>query len=118
MKLFKGDVNFPRAARGEIRLIENASQSTHDARGAFWGDVVADPHVHAFVPSDGHSWGYDALEIPYRRWSELREPQQQFMSCDFVFRRIAQDAFDPVALSDEVDESGVSSVKHRVARIL
>jgi hypothetical protein len=37
---------------------------------------------------------------------------------DFILCRIAQDAFDPVALSDEVDESGVSSVKHRVARIL
>src|SRR6266446_4749988 len=40
------------------------------------------------------------------------------MGGDFIFRRIAQDAFDPVALSDEVDESGVSSVKHRVARVL
>jgi hypothetical protein len=39
------------------------------------------------------------------------------MSCDFVLRRIAQDAFNPVALADEVDESGVSSVKHGMARI-
>jgi hypothetical protein len=34
------------------------------------------------------------------------------MSRDFVLRRIAQDAFDPVALTDEVNESGVSSIKH------
>jgi hypothetical protein len=69
------------------------------------------------MPSDGHPWGHDGLEIPYRRWGELNEPQQLFMSRDFVFRRISQDAFDPVALSDEVDESRVSSVKHGVARI-
>jgi hypothetical protein len=38
------------------------------------------------------------------------------MGSNFTFRRIAQDAFDPVALSDEVDESAVSSVKHGVTR--
>jgi len=69
------------------------------------------------MSSDGHPWGYDGLEIPYRCWVELNEPQQLFMSRDFIFRRIAQDAFDPVALVDEVDESGVSSVKHGMARI-
>jgi hypothetical protein len=62
------------------------------------------------MPSDGHPWGDDGLEIPYRCWAELNELQQLFMSRDFVFRRIAQDAFDPIALADEVDESGVSSV--------
>ena len=40
------------------------------------------------------------------------------MSRDFILRRIAQDAFDPVALADEVDESRMSSVKHEVARNL
>jgi len=39
------------------------------------------------------------------------------MGGNFIFRRIAQDAFNPVALADEVDESGVSSVKHGMARI-
>jgi hypothetical protein len=34
------------------------------------------------------------------------------MGGDFIVRRIAQDAFDPVTLSDEVVESGVSSLKH------
>jgi hypothetical protein len=38
------------------------------------------------------------------------------MSHDFVLCRIAQDAFDPVALADEVNESGVSSIKHGMAR--
>jgi hypothetical protein len=36
---------------------------------------------------------------------------------DFIFGRIAQDAFDPVALADEVDEAGVGSVKHGMTRI-
>jgi len=36
------------------------------------------------------------------------------MGGDFIFFQIAQDAFDPVALADEVDESGVSSVKHEM----
>ena|SRR6266446_1658124 len=40
------------------------------------------------------------------------------MSRDFILRRIAQDAFDLVALADEVDETGVSSVKHGIARNL
>jgi hypothetical protein len=39
------------------------------------------------------------------------------MGGNFTFRRIVQDAFDPVALSDEVDESRVSSVKHGLAAI-
>jgi hypothetical protein len=37
------------------------------------------------------------------------------MGGDFIFGRNAQDAFDPVALADEVDESGVSSIKHGMA---
>jgi len=49
---------------------------------------------------------------------ELREFHQSFMGGNFVFCRIAQDAFNPVALADEVDETGVGSVKHRVTRIL
>src|SRR5258708_34808934 len=36
------------------------------------------------------------------------------MGGDFIFFQIAQDAFDPVALADEVAESGVSSVKHEM----
>jgi hypothetical protein len=37
------------------------------------------------------------------------------MGGDFIFGRIAQDAFDPIAHADEVNESGMSSVKHGMA---
>src|SRR6266849_7726978 len=113
MKSLKGDVDTPWSTGTLICLHEDALEPADDddMEAALGGDVIADPDVHAFIASDRLSWRDDGLEVPDRCHAELKEFQQSFMGGNFVLCRIAQDAFDPVALTDEVDESGVSALK-------
>jgi hypothetical protein len=69
-------------------------------------------HVHASTFTYRLSRRYHGLKIAYRCWVELRELQQPLMGGNFALRWLAKDAFDLVALADEVDEPGVNSVKH------
>jgi hypothetical protein len=112
VKPFEGDVHVPGNAAALIYLHEDALAPVYDLEAAFGRGVVADPDVHACLASERHSRSNGGLEIPHRCHVKFTELQQPFVGGNFILRRIAQDALDSVALADEVDESGVKSVKH------
>jgi len=113
VKSFEGDVDTPRSATALIYLREDALEPVHDLEAALGGDMAADADVHALLASQRHSGRDDSLEIPHRCHVKLKDLHQAFMGRNFILRRIAQDALDPAALSDELDESWVKSVKQR-----
>ena len=111
VKFLEGDVDTPGNAAPLVCLPEDELELVCDLEAAFGRGVIADPDVHAFFASQGHSWSNSGLEVPHCRHVKLTEIQQPFVRGNFTLRRIAQNALDSVALANELDESRVKSVK-------